>query len=287
MKIQNIWGKMNKKIFYNNNVCRLWKFMYNAVVNSNTHNISFWGKFILSTYLQIIHYMCMVRLPNAYTDKYTAYWCMFFIISTSTVIIILHLSDKISKHCNVIIYQILNTWRKMHAIFVKYSLSTSIQNCTWKFWMFIIHSHYNPLNSMQVHLQQQLLPIGEYGWMHTAWYFTLKHCMDLQAGLAYLFRKWLLQFFQNFMHSPTNAGTHSKQLEWTTCMSISLIGVTSLLYHVLWSCNWRRSSMGGWAPYSSFRGMFTSSTNNMNCLPSGGPYTPATRRTYYKNLYST
>ena len=44
----------------------------------------------------------------------------------------------------------------MHAIFVKYSLSTSIQNCTWDFWMFIIHHHYNPLNNKKVHLQQQL-----------------------------------------------------------------------------------------------------------------------------------
>jgi len=62
---------MNKKIFYNNYVCKLGKFMCNAVVNSNTHNISFWGKFIVSTYIQIIHYMCMVRLPNPFTDNYT------------------------------------------------------------------------------------------------------------------------------------------------------------------------------------------------------------------------
>jgi hypothetical protein len=72
MNIQNVLGKMNKKIFYNINVCKLWKFMYNAVVN-NTHNISFWGKFIVSTYLQIIHCMCMVRLPNPHTDNFTTY----------------------------------------------------------------------------------------------------------------------------------------------------------------------------------------------------------------------
>jgi hypothetical protein len=45
-------------------MCKLWKFVYNAVVNINTHNISFWGKFIVSAYIQIIHYMCMVGLPN-------------------------------------------------------------------------------------------------------------------------------------------------------------------------------------------------------------------------------
>ena len=100
--------------------------------------------------------MCMARLPNPYTDNYATYWPMFFIISTSTIITILHVSDINSKHCNVVIYKILNTWRKMHEIFVKYSLSTSIQNCTCEFWMFIIHRHYNPLYSTQVHLQQQL-----------------------------------------------------------------------------------------------------------------------------------
>lgn len=164
--------------------------MYNAVVNSNTHNtrISFWGKFIVSTYLQIIHYMCVVRLPNPYTDNYTTYWSMFFIISTSTITTILHLSDIISKHCTVIIYKILNTWRKMHVTSVKYSLSTSTQNCPCEFWMFIIHHHYNPLNSKQVHLQQQL-PAHWGVWLDV---YSLKFhtkALNLQACLAYVFGK--------------------------------------------------------------------------------------------------
>jgi len=70
--------------------------MYYAAVNSNTHNISFWGKFIVTTYLQIIHYMCMVRLQNLYANNYTTYRSTFFIIFTTTIITVLHLSDIIS-----------------------------------------------------------------------------------------------------------------------------------------------------------------------------------------------
>jgi len=49
------------------------KFINNAAVNSNTQNISFWGKFIVYTYLQIIRYMCIVRLQNPYAGNYTTY----------------------------------------------------------------------------------------------------------------------------------------------------------------------------------------------------------------------
>jgi len=36
MNIQNVSGKMNEKTFYNITVCKLWKFIYNSAVNSNT-----------------------------------------------------------------------------------------------------------------------------------------------------------------------------------------------------------------------------------------------------------
>mmetsp|Transcript_37027 Transcript_37027/g.77344 ORF Transcript_37027/g.77344 Transcript_37027/m.77344 type:complete len:218 (+) Transcript_37027:6008-6661(+) len=36
----------------------------------------------------------------------------------------------------------------------------------------------------------------------------------------------------------------------------------------------RKSSIGGWAPYSSRAGIFTSSTKQINFFPTGGPTTP-------------
>ena len=44
-----------------------------------------------------------------------------------------------------------------------------------------------------------------------------------------------------------------------------------------WSAHWRSSSIGGCAPYSSFLGMFKSSTSMTYCLPDGGPKTPLRR----------
>ena len=45
-------------------------------------------------------------------------------------------------------------------------------------------------------------------------------------------------------------------------------------YHPLWSIHCLRISMGGWAPYTYFLGIFKSSTNTTNFLPGVGPYTP-------------
>lgn len=47
-----------------------------------------------------------------------------------------------------------------------------------------------------------------------------------------------------------------------------------LSYQPPWSIHCRRSSTGGWAPYTSRAGMFRSSTKKTNLLPSGGPNTP-------------
>lgn len=45
-------------------------------------------------------------------------------------------------------------------------------------------------------------------------------------------------------------------------------------YQPPWSIHWRRSSMGGWAPYVSSMGMLRSSIKKMKFFPSGGPKTP-------------
>ncbi len=42
----------------------------------------------------------------------------------------------------------------------------------------------------------------------------------------------------------------------------------------LWSIHWRRSSMGGWAPYFSKAGMLKSSTKITHCFPFWGPKIP-------------
>jgi hypothetical protein len=48
-------------------------------------------------------------------------------------------------------------------------------------------------------------------------------------------------------------------------------------HHPLWSIHWRRSSMGGWAPYFSRAGIARSSTKITHCLPFWGPNTPGFR----------
>ena len=47
-----------------------------------------------------------------------------------------------------------------------------------------------------------------------------------------------------------------------------------LLYQPLWSINCLRSSIGGWAPYYYFLGIFRSSTKMMYFFPTGAPKTP-------------
>lgn len=61
-----------------------------------------------------------------------------------------------------------------------------------------------------------------------------------------------------------------------TWMSTRLIMEQSFMsYQFQWSSHWRSSSTGGWAPYTSLAGMFTSSTNTTwkNQAPSSLPLT--------------
>ena len=55
----------------------------------------------------------------------------------------------------------------------------------------------------------------------------------------------------------------------------NFINVNSLLlYQPWWSIYYLISSTGGYAPYSSFLGIFKSSTKITHFFPIGGPYTP-------------
>lgn len=69
-------------------------------------------------------------------------------------------------------------------------------------------------------------------------------------------------------------------------MSVNCIQETSLQsYVVQWPSHWQRSSMGSCAPYTSFRGMCTSTTNTIHHLPSSSPHTPAHGALVTSNWY--
>mmetsp|Transcript_48481 Transcript_48481/g.115356 ORF Transcript_48481/g.115356 Transcript_48481/m.115356 type:complete len:204 (-) Transcript_48481:575-1186(-) len=57
-------------------------------------------------------------------------------------------------------------------------------------------------------------------------------------------------------------------------------------YHPWWSIHWRMISRGGCAPYSSFAGMFRSSTTNSIFLPVGGPKMPFRRLSMTASIVS-
>ena len=59
-----------------------------------------------------------------------------------------------------------------------------------------------------------------------------------------------------------------------------------LLYHPLWSKYCLSNSIGGWAPYYSFLGIFKSSTKIIDLFPIGGPYTPFLSLSIFPSIVS-
>ena len=59
-----------------------------------------------------------------------------------------------------------------------------------------------------------------------------------------------------------------------------------LLYHPLWSRYYLNNSIGGYAPYSSFLGIFKSSTKKIYFFPIGGPNTPFLLLSIFESIVS-